>query len=94
MSETETKRAPVQRLQGGIPWDMHLRAYAEYSKRWGPQPAMIDLEGRCRGGFALEELDDWMPGWRDELEKRENIRLVRDPRQSRHTEYLIPEKAA
>lgn len=71
------KRAPVQRLTGGIPWDMHLRAYDAYSKRWGAQPAMIDLEGRgCRGGFSVDELDDFIPGWRAELEQREGVTLV------------------
>lgn len=74
---TSEKRAPVQRLSGGIPWDMHLRAYEAYSKRWGQQPALIDLEGRgCRGGFAFEELDDFIPGWRQELEQRENVKLT------------------
>jgi hypothetical protein len=91
MSE-ETKRAPVQRLSGGIPWDMHLRAYEAYSKKWGPQPAMIDLEGRgCRGGFAIEELDDFIPGWREELQTREKVKLVRDRRHGSHTEWLTTE---
>ena len=83
------RRAPVQRLAGGIPWDMHLRAYEVYSKRWGPQAAMIDLEGRnCRGGFSTDELDDFIPGWRDELERRENVKLVPDTRFPRHMARL------
>lgn len=62
------KRAPVQGLEGGIPWSLHLKAYEAYSKRYRPQPALIDLEGRnCRGGFGTEELDSLIPGWRDEL---------------------------
>ena len=62
------KIAPVQGYSAGIPWSMHLRAYDAYSKKWAPQPAMIDLEGRnCRGGFSVEELDDFIPGWREEL---------------------------
>lgn len=88
MSEAQ-KRAPVQRLSGGIPWDMHLRAYEAYARRWGAQPAMIDLEGRgCRGGFAVEELDEFIPGWRDELERRENVRLRIDRRLGR--DHLVP----
>jgi hypothetical protein len=59
------KIAPVQGYQPGIPWSMHLRAYAEYCKRYGPQKAMI--EGWCRGGFGAEELDMFIPGWRDEV---------------------------
>jgi hypothetical protein len=70
MMEKE-KRAPVQGYPPGIPWAMHLRAYEVYSKKWGPQPAMIDLEGRyCRGGFHVEELNEFIPGWRHELETK------------------------
>lgn len=62
------KMAPVQGYAAGIPWSMHLRAYDAYCKKWSPQPAMIDLEGRnCRGGFSVGELDGFIPGWRDEL---------------------------
>lgn len=62
------KIAPVQGFSAGIPWSMHLRAYDAYCKAYGPQPAMIDLEGRnCRGGFGVVELDRFIPGWRDEL---------------------------
>jgi len=86
-AETETKRAPVQRLKGGIPWDMHMRAYAVYAKRHGEQKAMI--EGWCRGGFAISELDMFIPGWRDELERIKNVRLVKDPSQPRHSDYLM-----
>lgn len=62
------KIAPVQGYADGIPWSMHLRAYDAYCKKWSPQPAMIDLEGRnCRGGFGVKELDEFIPGWREEL---------------------------
>ncbi len=62
------KIAPVQGYTPGIPWSLHLEAYDAYSKRWSPQPAMIDLEGRnCRGGFSTGELDDFIPGWRDRV---------------------------
>lgn len=64
----KSKTAPVQGYAAGIPWEMHLRAYAVYCQRYGPQPAMIDLEGRnCRGGFHADELDNLIPGWREEL---------------------------
>lgn len=86
------KRAPVQRLSGGIPWDMHLRAYEAYSKKWGPQPALIDLEGRnCRGGFSTGELDDFIPGWREELERREGVKLITERRFGQ--EHLVPRAA-
>lgn len=65
------KRAPVQGLTGGIPWSLHLEAYAVYSKKWAPQPAMIDLEGRgCRGGFSTGELDEFIPDWRERISER------------------------
>lgn len=36
---------------------VYMRAYEVYSEVFGPQPAMIDLEGRnCRGGFGVGEL--------------------------------------
>ena len=62
------KIAPVQGYTPGIPWSMHLEAYDVYCKRYGKQPALIDLEGRnCRGGFGTNELDMFIPGWRDRL---------------------------
>lgn len=57
------KRAPVQGYAPGIPWSLHMEAYAVYCKKWGPQPAMI--EGWCRGGFHVDELDELVPGWRE-----------------------------
>ena len=62
------KRAPVQGYPEGIPWAIHLEAYEVYCRLYGPQPALIDLEGRgCRGGFGTRELDDFIPGWRDRV---------------------------
>lgn len=69
------ERAPVQGLRGGIPWAMHLEAYAAYCEKYGGQLALIDLPGRgCRGGFSTGELDIFIPGWRDRLEKAEGVR--------------------
>lgn len=66
--------APVQRYPGGIPWAMHMEAYAAYAKRWSPQIALIDLFGRgCRGGFGLGEMDEFVPGWRDQLSERTKL---------------------
>lgn len=72
------KMAPVQGFTAGIPWSMHLRAYDAYRKKYGEQKALIDLEGSgCRGGFGVGELDDFIPGWRDEVSEitRLNERL-------------------
>lgn len=60
---TAEKTAPVQGYAPGIPWSLHLEAYDAYSKKWRPQPAMI--EDGCRGGFHVDELDEFIPGWRD-----------------------------
>lgn len=85
------KRAPTQRLRGGIPWDMHMRAYEAYCKLYGKQQALI--EGGCRGGFGIGELDMLILGWRDELERRDGVKLVRDPRYPpRGEEHLMPER--
>jgi hypothetical protein len=68
------KIAPVQGYSAGIPWSMHLRAYDAYCKKYGPQPEMIDFEGRnCRGGFSDGELDYFIPGWREELSEIKNL---------------------
>jgi hypothetical protein len=59
------KRAPVQGYTPGIPWSLHLEAYDAYRKRYGSQQALI--EGGCRGGFGVGELDMFIPGWRDKV---------------------------
>jgi hypothetical protein len=62
---TSERIAPVQGYTPGIPWSMHLEAYDVYCKRYGKQQALI--EGGCRGGFGTNELDMFIPGWRDRL---------------------------
>lgn len=62
---SDSKRAPVQGYAAGIPWDLHLEAYSAYCKRYGRQQALI--EGGCRGGFHAEELDVFLPGWREKV---------------------------
>lgn len=66
--EHADKIAPVQGYPGGIPWPIHLEAYEAYCKKWSKQTALIDLPGRgCRGGFHVDELDGFVPGWRDRV---------------------------
>jgi hypothetical protein len=73
------KIAPVQGYSAGIPWSMHLRAYDAYCKKYGRQDALIDLEGRgCRGGFGVNELDMFIPGWREELSELHQLRRSHD----------------
>lgn len=70
-AELDQKMAPVQGYTAGIPWDMHLRAYDVYRKKYGEQQALI--EGWCRGGFHVNELDLFIPGWREELSERTKL---------------------
>lgn len=66
------RRAPVQGYTDGIPWEMHMRAYDAYRKKYGEQRALI--EGACRGGFGTGELDEFIPGWREELSEFHRMR--------------------
>lgn len=66
------KMAPVQGWPGGIPWSLHLEAYAVYCARWGKQQALI--EGGCRGGFSTGELDDFIPYWRERISELTKIK--------------------
>jgi hypothetical protein len=72
----EERLAPVQGYSAGIPWSMHLRAYDAYCKEHGKQQALI--EGHCRGGFGVNELDVFIPGWREELSELRLLRAERD----------------
>jgi hypothetical protein len=69
---TEVKMAPVQGYTPGIPWSMHLEAYDVYRKKYGAQQALI--EGGCRGGFGVIELDEFIPGWRDKVSEIGKLR--------------------
>ena len=57
------RQFPIQRdrrpqhYAGRVAESVYMRAYEVYSEVYGPQEAMIDLEGRnCRGGFGVGEL--------------------------------------
>lgn len=39
-----------------VPESVVLRAYEVYCYIYGPQPAMVDVEKGCRGGFSVDEL--------------------------------------
>jgi hypothetical protein len=77
---SQHKKAPVNGYSPGIPWEIHLQAYAEYCKRYRPQPAL--LEGNCRGGFSTGELDMFLPDWRrmtmDLTRQKLNINMDKD----------------
>lgn len=75
------KIAPVQGWKAGIPWSLHLEAYSAYERKYSAQAALIDLDRRgCRGGFGTEELDDFIPGWRDRVSEitslREEVKML------------------
>jgi hypothetical protein len=71
----EEKTAPVQGWAGGIPWSLHLEAYAAYCRKYGSQEEIIDQEGcNCRGGFDVLELDELVPDWRQRTSSTEPLR--------------------
>lgn len=72
LEEPEEKMAPVQGYPVGIPRWLHMEAYAVYCKKYGPQKALI--EGWCRGGFVTEELDMFVPGWRDKISEMTKVK--------------------
>jgi hypothetical protein len=92
-SQQTDKIAPVQGYAPGIPWSLHLEAYAAYCKKWAPLPALIDLEGRnCRGGFHVDELDEFVPGWRDRVAaapQQPAQQAVRVPLADEQAQHLI-----
>ncbi len=55
--ETHPIQTRVKSRDGGtVPKVVALKAYEVYAHTNGPQPAMIDKEGRgCRGGFSVGE---------------------------------------
>ncbi len=57
-----------------------LRAYEVYCHLFGAQPALIDVEKGCRGGFGVDELaallyarsfpaEEWMVRFEEALER-------------------------
>ena len=57
-NEIHPVQIPTGRMKSGkISSAVTLRAYEVYSAIYGPQEALVDLEGRgCRGGFSTGEL--------------------------------------
>ena len=60
--ERDDRRAMVQGY-GLIPWSLHERAWEKYNQRHRGQSAEKIAE---RGGFGIEEMDEYFPGWRYE----------------------------
>lgn len=59
------------------------RARKERPEKRAPvQGYAAGIEGRnCRGGFGVNELDDFIPGWREELSELNKLRTERDAAQ-------------
>lgn len=55
------KRAAPHPLQ--IPWDVAELAYSVYSARFGRGQSLERIAER--GGFSPNEMDDFVPNWRD-----------------------------
>ncbi|PZS70577.1 hypothetical protein A7X76_10210 [Stenotrophomonas maltophilia] len=61
------RRAPVQGYHGEtIPWHVHGLAWEAYAKKYGNRQSAERLAER--GGFGVEEMDMFLPGWRDMVE--------------------------
>lgn len=65
LSDEIERRAKVQGFIQGIPWSLHLRAWDAYKKKWNSSQSAERIHER--GGFSDGELDDFIPGWRDEV---------------------------
>lgn len=63
---------PVCQAGFSIPWSLAERAYEQYSKPHGASQSLETLARR--GGFYAEELDQFVPGWREETRE---INLLR-----------------
>lgn len=60
------RRAPVQGYHGkSIPWRVHGMAWEAYARKYPGQDAE---KIAARGGFATQEMDAFLPGWRDMAE--------------------------
>lgn len=68
------RTAPVQGFSAGIPWSLHLRAWDGYSAKWGRGQTAERLAER--GGFHTGELDEFVPGWRQEVSEIARLRAA------------------
>lgn len=68
--ENQMRKFPVMKF-GHIPMWLAEKAHSQYVYRFGNDQSLERLGER--GGFGIEEMDEFVPGWRDEL--NENIQL-------------------
>lgn len=72
------KTFPIQDY-GRVPWEVAEQAYIGYVKQCGARQTLERLGER--GGFGVEEMDDFFPEWRSTTQliaklREENIRLT------------------
>jgi DNA primase len=63
----DAKAGPVS-----IPWSVAEVAYGEYAKRYGRGQSLEHLAKR--GGFSWCEMDEFHPGWREEVSEIASLR--------------------
>jgi hypothetical protein len=81
----QPKDFPVQQF-GMIPWPIAERVYAERSKK---HPTSTTLrEYGMRGGWAISEMDEFLPTWRDEI--GELVRLRKRAAELEHYRISFP----
>jgi hypothetical protein len=59
-----------------VPWSVAERAYGVYASRYGTSQSLERLAERS--GFAVEEMDDFYPPWREEVSEIAALRAERD----------------
>ncbi len=65
-------------LQGGgitIPWSVAKQAYLGYVKKYGQGQSLAQLAER--GGFGVEEMDEFHPEWREHIKLREENKMLK-----------------
>lgn len=62
---TEERTFPICQVGIRIPWGVAEMAYLVYAKRYGTSQSLERLAER--GGFYVEEMDEFYPAWRDAL---------------------------
>ena len=70
---SDARTFPIQAERGAaphplrIPWALAERAYSVYVGRYGQGQTLERLAER--GGFAPSEMDEFVPGWREEADE-------------------------
>jgi hypothetical protein len=57
-----------------VPWSVADKAYGVYASRYGRSQSLERLAER--GGFAVEEMDEFYPPWREEVDEIAALRAA------------------